>query len=92
MEIKVLSETKNRLEIEIPKEDHTLGNYLRTALLADPKVKHGGYQIVHPLTGGIKVVIQTEENASPRKVLDEALAKMETETAEFRGKFKKALS
>ena len=91
MEIKVLSETKNRLEIEIAKEDHTLGNFLRTALLADPKVKHGGYQIVHPLTGGIKVVIQTEGGDSPRKALDDALAKMESETAEFRGKFKKAL-
>jgi len=92
MEIKVLSESKNRLEIEIPNEDHTLGNYLRTALLADPKVKHSGYQIVHPLTGGIRVVVQTEEGASPRKALDDALARMEKETGEFRDKFKKALS
>ena len=92
MEAKIVSETKNRLEIEIPNEDHTLGNYLRTALMADPKVRHAGYQIVHPLTGGIRVVVQTEEGVSPRMALDEALARMEKETGEFRDKFKKVLA
>ena len=91
MEVKIINETRNRLEIEIPKEDHTLGNYLRTALLADPKVKHACYQKVHPLTGGITLVIQTDEGASPRKALDGALARMEKESGEFREKLKKAM-
>ncbi len=90
MKIKVITETKNTLEIEIADEDHTLGNYLRTALLAEPKVEQAGYQIVHPLTGGIRVVVTTKENANPRKVMDSALAKMEAQTKEFKEKFKKA--
>jgi DNA-directed RNA polymerase subunit L len=42
MNVKIISETKNTIEIEIANEDHTLGNYLRAMLLAEPKVKHAG--------------------------------------------------
>ncbi len=92
MNVKVISENKNMIEIEIANEDHTLGNYLRSALLAEPKVKQAGYQIVHPLTGGIRVVLVTEGGASPRKVMDSALTKMEAQAKEFKSKFKKALA
>ncbi|MBM5805315.1 MAG: DNA-directed RNA polymerase subunit L [Candidatus Verstraetearchaeota archaeon] len=91
MVIKILKEEKDRLEIEISNEDHTIGNLLRTALLADKHVKYAGYQIVHPLTGGIRLVVQTEGGTKPREALVKALSKIETETKEFRDKFKKAL-
>jgi DNA-directed RNA polymerase II subunit RPB11 len=91
MAIKILREEKDRLEIEIPNEDHTIGNLLRAALLADKHVKYAGYQIVHPLTGGISLVVQTEGGTKPREALVKALSKIETETTEFRDKFKKAL-
>jgi DNA-directed RNA polymerase subunit L len=91
MAIKILKEEKNRLEVEIPKEDHTIGNLLRTALLADKRVKHAGYQVIHPLTGGIRLVVQTDAGTNPRDALVKALSKIETETKEFRDKLKKAL-
>lgn len=91
MKVKILSEATNRLEIEIADEDHTLGNLLRSKLLKDKKVKHAGYQIVHPLTGGIKLLIQTEGSATPRDALLRALTEIEEETKEFQQKFKKAV-
>lgn len=91
MKVKILSEATNRLEIEIADEDHTLGNLLRSKLLKDKKVKHAGYQIVHPLTGGIKLLIQTEGSGTPRDALLRALSEIEEETKEFQQKFKKAV-
>jgi DNA-directed RNA polymerase subunit L len=91
MRVKILSESQNKLEIEIADEDHTLGNLLRSKLLKDKKVKHAGYQIVHPLTGGIKLVVQTEGSLKPRDALLKALAEIEEETKEFQQKFKKAV-
>jgi len=91
MKVKVLSETANKLEIEIADEDHTLGNLLRSKLIKDKKVKHAGYQIIHPRTGGIKLLIQTEGSSSPREALVRALSDIEEETKEFQQKFKKAI-
>lgn len=91
MKVKILNEATNKLEIEIGDEDHTLGNLLRSKLLKDKKVKHAGYQIVHPLTGGIKLLIQTEGSAKPRDALLRALSEIEEETKEFQQKFKKAV-
>jgi DNA-directed RNA polymerase II subunit RPB11 len=88
--IKILKEAGNRLEVEIPNEDHTLGNLLRSTLLRDKTVKYAGYQIVHPLTGGIKLVIETDD-AKPREALMRAISLIEQETQDFRGKFKKVI-
>lgn len=91
MKVKILNESPNKLEIEIADEDHTLGNLLRSKLLKEKKVKHAGYQIVHPLTGGIKLLIQTEGSAKPRDALLKALSDIEEETKEFQKEFKKAV-
>lgn len=91
MKVKILNESPNKLEIEIADEDHTLGNLLRSRLLKDKKVKHAGYQIVHPLTGGIKLLIQTEGSTKPRDALLKALSEIEDETKEFQQEFKKAV-
>jgi len=92
MEVKKIREDARSLEIEISKEDHTIGNFLRTALLADRRVKYAGYQIVHPLTGGIRLTIHTDGEIKPRDALLEALSKLESETVEFREKFSKAVA
>jgi DNA-directed RNA polymerase subunit L len=88
MSVKIVKESKNKLEIEIPGEDHTVGNLLRTTLLKNEHVKFAGYQIVHPLTGGIYVVIQTDGNEKPKDALLEAISQIESVTKEFKDKFK----
>ena len=91
MAIKVVKESGNKLEIEIPDEDHTMGNLLRTTLLKDKHVKFAGYQIIHPLTGGIYLTVQTDSHEKPKEALIKAVSQMESETKEFKEKFKKAL-
>lgn len=91
MEVKVISEGKNRLEVEITGEDHTLGNYLRATLLSVKGVKQAGYDIVHPLTGGIRVVVVTEEGLAPRAAFAEALSRMGREVEEFKEKVKSSM-
>jgi DNA-directed RNA polymerase II subunit RPB11 len=91
LNIKILKETSNRLEIEIPNEDHTLGNLMRTKLLKDSSVLFAGYQIVHPLTGGIRLVIETNKDGNPREALMKAISQVEEDTKEFKDKFKKVV-
>ncbi|MBC7120439.1 MAG: DNA-directed RNA polymerase subunit L [Candidatus Methanosuratus sp.] len=88
MELKIISEGEKRLEFEIPGEDHTLGNYLRATLLSVEGVKQAGYDIVHPLTGGIRMVVVTEEGVAPRAAVAEALSRMGKEVEEFKEKLK----
>jgi DNA-directed RNA polymerase subunit L len=90
MTIRVIKEAGNRLEIEILNEDHTMGNLLRTTLLKDDTVKYAGYQIIHPLTGGIRLVVETKEG-QPRQALLRAISKIDAETNEFKEKFKKVI-
>lgn len=90
MTIKVIKEAGNRLEIEILDEDHTMGNLLRSTLLEDDTVKYAGYQIVHPLTGGIRLIVETKEG-EPRKALLRAISKIDADTNEFKEKFKKVV-
>jgi len=50
MEITVLNEDKEKIEIEIEGEDHTLCNALRTELW-NQDVDMAAYKIEHPLVG-----------------------------------------
>lgn len=91
MAIKIIKQAGNRLEIEIPGEDHTLGNLLRTTLLKNKAVIYAGYQIVHPLTGGIRMVIETAEGSTPKEALMAAISQIESETQDFKDEFKKVI-
>lgn len=91
MEIKIIRESENRLEFEIPGEDHTVGDYLRAALLSVKGVKQAGYDIIHPLTGGIRVIVVTEGRISPRTAVAEALINMGREVEEFKEKLKSSV-
>lgn len=48
MEIKLLSKTADSVEVEIPGENETLFEPLRSALLRNPKVKIATYHADHP--------------------------------------------
>ncbi|MDI9644978.1 MAG: DNA-directed RNA polymerase subunit L [Candidatus Verstraetearchaeota archaeon] len=90
MDLRFVREGNNRLEVEILGEDHTIGNYLRASLLTVEGVRQAGYEVIHPLTGGIRVVVVTENGKDPKAAMVEALEKMTKEVEEFREKFKKA--
>ncbi|KAI6207209.1 putative RNA polymerases L [Aphelenchoides fujianensis] len=55
------------------KEDHTLGNLLKTQLLKDPSVLFAGYRNPHPLEHKIVLRLQTTADTSPADAMTNAI-------------------
>jgi len=91
MELKVLSKSKNDLRIELVGEDHTFCNLLQNALLEDKNVEIAGYDQPHPLIRSSIIYLRTRRDASPEKVLLNALANIQELNKEFNEKFSKAV-
>jgi len=91
MEVKVLSKSKNDLRLEIVGEDHTFCNLLQSLLLEDKNVEIAGYDQPHPLIRSSIVYLRTKRDASPEKVLLNALAGIQDLNKEFNEKFAKAV-
>lgn len=91
MEIKVLSKSKNELKIEIVGEDHTFCNLLQNVLLEDRNVEIAGYDQPHPLIRSSVVYLRTKREASPEKVLLNALTNIHGLNKEFNERFGKAV-
>jgi len=91
MEVKLLSKSKNDLRLEIVGEDHTFCNLLSTLLLEDKNVEIAGYDQPHPLIRSSIVYLRTKRDASPEKVLLNALAGIQELNKEFNEKFTKAV-
>jgi len=87
MKVKIVKEEGNELRLEIEGEGHTIGNLLQQELLEDKKVEIAGYDVPHPLISSTVIYIRTTGRKSPRKTLQEALARLETKFDEFRKKF-----
>ncbi|SLM38876.1 dna-directed rna polymerase ii [Lasallia pustulata] len=51
------------------KEDHTLGNLLRSRLLQSSHVNFAGYRVPHPLVSKFELRIQTDGTITPRAAL-----------------------
>jgi DNA-directed RNA polymerase subunit L len=90
MEVRVLSKSKNELKVEIVGEDHTFCNLLQNVLLEDKNVEIAGYDQPHPLIRSSIVYFKTKREASPEKVLLNALANIQELNKEFNEKFTKA--
>lgn len=58
------------------KEDHTLGNMLRHAVLSLPGVLFCGYKVPHPLEPRVLVKIQTDGTMTPSELLQQACTKL----------------
>ncbi|KAJ5563637.1 hypothetical protein N7535_008801 [Penicillium sp. DV-2018c] len=51
------------------KEDHTLGNMLRTRLLKTQHVVFAAYRVPHPLTPEFQLRVQTDGEITPRQAV-----------------------
>ncbi|KAI9838195.1 MAG: DNA-directed RNA polymerase II core subunit [Sclerophora amabilis] len=51
------------------KEDHTLGNLLRSRLLSNQHVTFAGYKMPHPLVAKFELRVQTDGEVTPRDAL-----------------------
>ena len=91
MKIKVLSEGKNELKIEIEGESHTFCNALQTFLLEDENVELAGYTVRHPLTSNPIFYVRTKGDRKPIDALNDAAKKILEKNEELKQKFMKAV-
>ncbi|KAF2863616.1 RBP11-like subunits of RNA polymerase [Piedraia hortae CBS 480.64] len=54
------------------KEDHTMGNLLRSKLAKSEHVLFAAYQVPHPLFAVVKLRVQTDGEISPREAVIQA--------------------
>lgn len=53
----------------LSKEDHTIGNLVRSRLVEDKNVRFAGYRVPHPLINECHVRIETIDKSNPRQVI-----------------------
>lgn len=90
MEIKVLENEKNRLRFEMIGETHTLANFITKELWSESDVTVSGYNLKHPQTGQVCLLIETTKK-DPKKVLLETLVTLKKRSTEFKTHFHKAV-
>jgi DNA-directed RNA polymerase II subunit RPB11 len=73
------------------KEDHTIGNPLRVALLRDKDVLFAGYRLPHPLEQKMQLKIQTKSTSNPQLALTDALTALKKELKTLEEKFDSAV-
>lgn len=72
------------------KENHTLGNALRSMLLTNPQVLFAGYTIPHPAEDQMHLRIQTAPDYLAQTALKKALVDLRALTVLTKAKFEEA--
>ncbi|KAK9372814.1 DNA-directed RNA polymerase [Lipomyces chichibuensis] len=83
------SRIPNAVNIKFEREDHTLGNLLRSQLLQDPKVVFAAYKVEHPLFANFVLRLQTEDGYTPREALQQAIFSLITQLEQLKKEFTK---
>merc|ERR1712130_42659 len=73
------------------REDHTLGNILKTQLLRDPKVLFAGYKNPHPLENRVIIRVQTTPDHSPQDAFTNAITDLLSELSLLEERFKQQM-
>lgn len=87
MELRVVSQEKNELEIEVLGENETLLNPIKQALLADKDVEFAEYIIEHPILSVPKIYVRTKGNTKPETVLKRTIKSLVEEFNSFEDAF-----
>ncbi|KAN0065414.1 DNA-directed RNA polymerase II core subunit [Thecaphora frezii] len=76
--VEIVEDTRipNAATFYFNKEDHTLGNMLRHAVLANPAILFCGYRVPHPLEPKVLVKIQTDGSITPTDALKQGCTKL----------------
>ncbi len=90
MEIKILEETKNKIQFKIEGEDHTILNLLKEELWKDKNVKIAAYRMDHPLVGIPEMTVEVSSGNSPKKAISDAIKRLDKELSKFKESFKTA--
>ncbi|RME31173.1 hypothetical protein D6789_03505 [Candidatus Woesearchaeota archaeon] len=87
MELNVIEKKKGRLVFELPGEDHTFCNALKTELWNDKDVKAATYSVKHPLLPVPKFIIEAKTDAL--KALKGAIERLQKQYRTMGTAFKK---
>ncbi len=91
MELRILSQSKNELEVEVLGENETLLNPVKQALLADKDVEFAEYIIEHPMLSIPKIFVRTKGSVKPETVLKRTIKSVIGEYDAFETAFVAAL-
>ncbi len=86
MEVKILTNDKNVLEMELNGADQSLAQLLAEKLTEDKDVEFASYKVEHPLVGEPKLYVKTKKG-EPGKLVLEKLEEIRKEVADFREQF-----
>ncbi|XP_066835986.1 DNA-directed RNA polymerase II subunit RPB11-a isoform X2 [Anser cygnoides] len=75
----------------INKEDHTLGNIIKSQLLKDPQVLFAGYKVPHPLEHKIIIRVQTTPDYSPQEAFTNAITDLISELSLLEERFRSSV-
>ena len=89
MELSVIEESQKKMVFEIKGQGHTLCNSLKDKLWENKHVKVATYNISHPLVGIPRMIVETDGEAKPKKVVSDAAEALRKDVAEFRQELKK---
>ncbi|KAI9312476.1 DNA-directed RNA polymerase [Dichotomocladium elegans] len=87
VEMEIDTKIPNAATFKIEREDHTLGNMLRSQLLKDPRVMFAGYKVPHPLEHNFLVKVQTVPGTAPGQALKDATSELISEINTLKNKF-----
>ncbi len=87
MEVKILTNEKNVLEMELRGADSALAQLLAEKLGEDKDVEFASSKVEHPLVGEPKLYIRTKKG-EPAKLVLEKLEEVTQEVTDFRAQFK----
>ena len=76
----------------IQREDHTIGNLVRTALHRDGEVTFAGYRVPHPLEHVVVVKVATRGRRTPKAVLGRCLADLADAVEDCRNAFEASVA
>ncbi|KAL6769459.1 RPB11 [Auxenochlorella protothecoides x Auxenochlorella symbiontica] len=71
----------------VQREDHTIGNMIRTHLHEDPHVIFSGYKIPHPLEYRMLIKVQTDGRETPVAATQKAVDKLVEKVRSIREQF-----
>ena len=82
MELKVVENNKKRLVFDLVGADHTFSGALKKELWNDKAIKVSAYNVEHPLIGIPRFIVETEDK-DPKKVLLDAIKRLEKKNESF---------
>ncbi|PWN40708.1 RBP11-like subunits of RNA polymerase [Ceraceosorus guamensis] len=81
----------NAATFTLNKEDHTMGNMLRHAVLVIPGVIFCGYRVPHPLEPRVVIKVQTDGSISPSQAILNGCNNLISQVGQVRNQFRNEL-